>query len=68
MSGLLLRQRVTYDDAERYARRLGYEGEAFIQFVDLVRVVDVFAWAEDFKRQVEALKKPKKPEDTIPTG
>lgn len=51
--GMLLYQRITRRMARREGASLGYEGEALLDFVEIVRRIDALEWSENFRRQAK---------------
>lgn len=52
---LLLRQRLTRETVRAEGGRLGYDGDALEDFVEIVRRIDLVDWAAAYKRQADEL-------------
>lgn len=53
--GLLLAQRIGSRAIQREGKRLGFKGDALIDFVTIVRAIDRFDRRDDMERQAKAI-------------
>ncbi len=52
---LLLFQRIQRSTIKARAKSMGYEHEALLDFVEIVRAIDAIEWAADFMRKAKQL-------------
>lgn len=53
--GMLLFQRIGRENIRREGKRLGYQGDALLDFIDIVRAIDRIDRQENFQRQAEEI-------------
>lgn len=53
--GMLLNQRIGRDVIRREGKRLGYEGDALVDFVTIVRIIDRIDRSENMQRQAKEI-------------